>query len=202
MQNNNDIAAIVLVQDTNTCFKYIKTAAACRCGFLLSVIQLYGKMELLLEALDMCADVAHCMGAVVAVNKFPLAVNFCKLVEFTVHPDNLGIELSADALGNDQIGASFCGLAVFADGDLGVDAQVHGLGGAVFVLHNAAHGLQIAFGALGEAGLAVKVCIHVLEQLTDTFEVAAVNQPAVLVQKILDFNDILSIHKKTSFQLG
>ena len=157
--------------------------------------------ELLLEAHDVRADIAHCVSAVVAIYEFPLAVDLGKLVELAVHPDDLGVELTGDALSNDQVGASFCGLAVFADGDLGIDTQVHGLGGAVFVLHNAAHGLQIAFGALAEAGLAVKECVHVLEQLTDAFEVAAVNQPAVFVKLVLDFKDILCRHDILPFIL-
>ena len=159
----------------------------------------YGKIESLLEALDVCADVAHGVGAVVAVYEFPLAVDLGELIELAVHPDDLGVELPCDALGDYQIGACLRGLAVLADGDLGVDAQMHGLGGSVLVLHNAAHGLQVALGALGEAGLAVEECVHMLEQLTDAFEIAAVNQPAVFVKQILNFKDILCRHGKSSF---
>ena len=41
----------------------------------------YGKIELLLEALDVCGNIAHCVSAAVAIYEFPLAVDFGDLLD-------------------------------------------------------------------------------------------------------------------------
>ena len=133
-------------------------------------------------------------GDKVAGTELPLALFLDKGVELSVDPDDLGRELFCDALEDHGVGLGRGRHAVLRHLNDGVDAHMHGLGGAVLIAPDGLEGLHIALRVPAVGQLAAVGDIRVLQQRADALKIAGVDEPAVGIQQISDCKYILYRH--------
>ena len=138
-------------------------------------------------------------GDEVAGAELPLSLFLYKGVKLPVDPDDLGREFFCDALENHSVGPGGGRQSVLRHLNDGVDAHMHGFGGAVLIADNGLEGLHIALRVPAVGQLAAVGDVRVLQKPAHALKIAGVNEPAVGIQQISDLKYVLYRHGELPF---